>query len=43
MSSIVSGEDETLFAALKEAFRQIAKDFEIVMTLTLSNACPVNK
>jgi uncharacterized protein YqgV (UPF0045/DUF77 family) len=43
MSSIVSGEDETLFAALKEAFSQIAKDVEIVMTLTLSNACPVNK
>ena len=43
MSSIVSGEDETLFTALKEAFGQIAKDVEIVMTLTLSNACPVNK
>jgi len=43
MSSIVSGEDETLFTALKETFGQIAKDVEIVMTLTLSNACPVNK
>ncbi len=43
MSSIVLGEDEALFAALKEVFKQTAKDLEIVMTLTLSNACPVGK
>lgn len=41
MSSIVWGEDEVLFTALKEAFRQTAKDASIVMTMTLSNACPV--
>ena len=43
MSSVVSGEDEALFAALKEVFKKTAKDVEIVMTLTLSNACPVGK
>jgi hypothetical protein len=43
MSSVVSGENEALFAALKEVFKKTAKDVEIVMTLTLSNACPVGK
>lgn len=43
MSSIVLGEDETLFTAIGEAFRQVAKDSEVVMTLTISNACPVTK
>lgn len=43
MSSMVLGEDEVLFGALREAFRQTAREAEIVMTLTLSNACPVSK
>jgi uncharacterized protein YqgV (UPF0045/DUF77 family) len=43
MSSIVMGEDEILFTALKEGFRQAAKDSEVVMTLTISNACPVTR
>jgi len=42
MSSLVSGADEALFAAIKEAFQQTASEGEIVMTLTLSNACPVS-
>jgi len=42
MSSLLSGADEVLFAAIKEAFQQTASEGEIVMTLTLSNACPVS-
>ena len=41
MSSL--GEDEALFSAIKEAFQQTAEEGEIVMTLTLSNACPVSR
>ena len=41
MSSVISGDDEALFAALKEVFRQIAQQSEMVMVVTLSNACPV--
>jgi uncharacterized protein YqgV (UPF0045/DUF77 family) len=41
MSSLVSGPDEALFAALKDAFQQTAAQGDIVMSLTLSNACPV--
>ena len=33
MSSMVLGEGEALFAALREAFRQTAKDVEIVMAV----------
>jgi uncharacterized protein YqgV (UPF0045/DUF77 family) len=41
MSSVVSGDYETLFDALKLAFREAAEQGEIVMVVTLSNACPV--
>jgi uncharacterized protein YqgV (UPF0045/DUF77 family) len=41
MSSLVSGPDEALFAALKDAFQQTASQGDIVMSLTLSSACPV--
>ncbi len=43
MSSVVSGEDEALFSAIKEAFQQTAEAGELVMILTLSNACPVSR
>jgi len=43
MSSVVSGEDEALFSAIKEAFQQTAEEGELVMILTLSNACPVSR
>ncbi len=42
MSSLVSGLDEALFAAVKEAFQQTASQGDIVLSLTLSNACPVS-
>ena len=41
MSSIVTGEDDSLFEALKEAFQNASQEAEIVMIVTISNACPV--
>jgi uncharacterized protein YqgV (UPF0045/DUF77 family) len=43
MSSIISGEDEPMFIALKEAYQALADKGELVMIVTLSNACPVGK
>ena len=43
MSTIVSGEDEPLFTALKEVYQNLADKGELVMIVTLSNACPVGK
>jgi uncharacterized protein YqgV (UPF0045/DUF77 family) len=43
MSTIVSGEDEPMFAALKEVYESLAEKGELVMIVTLSNACPVGK
>ena len=41
MSSVVSGDGEELFSALKEVFQQTTEQGEVVMIVTLSNACPV--
>jgi uncharacterized protein YqgV (UPF0045/DUF77 family) len=41
MSSLASGDDEALFAALKDIFRKSVEQGDIVMVVTLSNACPV--
>jgi tRNA-Thr(GGU) m(6)t(6)A37 methyltransferase TsaA len=41
MSTCISGDDEILFAALQKAYLQAAEHGQVVMTLTLSNACPV--
>jgi uncharacterized protein YqgV (UPF0045/DUF77 family) len=41
MSSLVTGEDEAVFAALKEAFQTMSQQGDVVMVVTLSNACPV--
>ena len=41
MSTIVVGEDAVIFAALGEAFSKAADQGEVVMTLTISNACPI--
>jgi uncharacterized protein YqgV (UPF0045/DUF77 family) len=40
-SSVVSGEYEALFSALKEAFQRIAEGGQLVMIVSFSNACPV--
>jgi uncharacterized protein YqgV (UPF0045/DUF77 family) len=41
MSTMISGDDETIFAALEEAFRRVAEQGQVVMIVTFSNACPV--
>jgi uncharacterized protein YqgV (UPF0045/DUF77 family) len=41
MSSLITGEDESVFAALKEAFQAVSQHGDVVMVVTLSNACPV--
>jgi uncharacterized protein YqgV (UPF0045/DUF77 family) len=41
MSTVVTGEVEVVFAALQKAFVQAAATGPAVMTITVSNACPV--
>jgi len=41
MSSMIAGDDSTVFAALREAFHRAAEQGHVVMVVTLSNACPV--
>jgi uncharacterized protein YqgV (UPF0045/DUF77 family) len=41
MSTLVTGEIATVFAALQEAFSQAATTGHVVMTVTFSNACPI--
>lgn len=41
MSTIVSADVATLFRALAEAFVSATAQGEAVMTITISNACPV--
>jgi uncharacterized protein YqgV (UPF0045/DUF77 family) len=41
MSTYVVGEDQVIFAALQEAFARASGIGHVVMTLTLSNACPI--
>ncbi len=43
MSTWVSGDDDNVFAALREAFRSAASAGEVVMVVTLSNACPASE
>ena len=43
MSTLVSGDDEAVFDALKEAFRETSAEGDVVMVVTFSNACPVGK
>jgi len=41
MSTIVTGEDQLIFAALGDAFAKAAEVGQVVMTVTVSNACPI--
>jgi uncharacterized protein YqgV (UPF0045/DUF77 family) len=41
LSTQIVGEVDTVFAALREAFVGAAASGPVVMTVTLSNACPV--
>lgn len=40
MSTIITGDDTTIFAALQEAFCSVAAQGQVVMIVTFSNACP---
>jgi uncharacterized protein YqgV (UPF0045/DUF77 family) len=39
MSTLVAGDDDELFTALKAALRNAAAQGDVVMVVTLSNAC----
>jgi hypothetical protein len=41
MSTIVTGETATVFYALEAAFVEAGALGHVVMTVTISNACPV--
>ena len=41
MSSLITGDDAVLFAALQEAFVRVAGQGQVVMVATFSNACPL--
>ena len=41
MSTYAVGEEDAIFAALREAFSRAAATGHVVMTVTLSNACPI--
>jgi len=40
MSTLISGDDQVIFAALQAAFQRAAKRGRVVMVTTFSNACP---
>jgi uncharacterized protein YqgV (UPF0045/DUF77 family) len=42
MSTLVTGEADIVFTALREVFVRATSLGHVVMTLTLSNACPVS-
>ena len=41
MSTVVVGEDAVIFAALGDAYARAAESGHVVMTATISNACPI--
>ena len=41
MSTYAVGEDTAIFAALQDAFARASATGHVVMTVTLSNACPI--
>ncbi|MGE0580068.1 MAG: YkoF family thiamine/hydroxymethylpyrimidine-binding protein [Reyranella sp.] len=43
MSTVVTGDAGIVFAALADAFDKAAQAGQVVMALTVSNACPVGR
>ena len=41
MSTQVTGETAQVFEGLRSAFDTVARDGHVVMTVTVSNACPI--
>jgi len=42
MSTVVTADADRIFAAARESFENAAATGDVVMVLTLSNACPVD-
>jgi len=40
MSTVVAGEADAVFAALQRGFNAVAGDDQVVMNVSVSNACP---
>ena len=40
MSTLIWGEEQAVFETLQEAFHRATEHGDVVMTVTLSNACP---
>jgi len=40
MSTRITGDSDTVFRALKSAFTSVADEYEVVMSVKMSNACP---
>lgn len=40
MSSLVAGDSKVVFENLLEGFEQLAEEYEVVLTVKISNACP---
>jgi len=40
MSSLIAGESHVVFEKLQKAFEKLAREYDIVMTAKISNACP---
>ena len=43
MSSLITADSDVIFRSLKEAFEQLAKEYEVVLMAKISNACPESK
>jgi uncharacterized protein YqgV (UPF0045/DUF77 family) len=41
MSTLLVGDEITIFSALQQAFHHAAEQSQVVMVVTFSNACPV--
>ena len=40
MSTRITGDSDTVFMALKSAFTGVIDEYEVVMSVKMSNACP---
>lgn len=43
MSTAVKGSSDMLFNAVDKAFKQLSLEYNIVMDIKISNACPLDK
>lgn len=41
MSTVVAGEDDAVFGALREIYRRNAERGEVILSVTFSNGCPI--